>query len=97
MLGLHVPKQEKRDVVPANVVSGPIGLTQHIGKGVLGDPKAGGWRKTGFGLCMRQRQTKIEVLTVFSTQTRWESLSSFVSGDKSRIYLFRLIALVHFE
>lgn len=43
MLGLHTPKQEKRDVVSADVVSGPIGLTQHIGKGVLGDPKAGGW------------------------------------------------------
>lgn len=54
-------------------------------------------RKTGFCLCMRQRQTKIEVLTASSIQTRWESLSSFVLCDKSGIYLFRLIALVHFE
>lgn len=53
--------------------------------------------KTGFCLRMRHRRTKIEVLTVSSTQARWESLSSFVSGDKSRIYLFRLIALAHFE
>lgn len=34
-------------------------------------------RKTGFCLCMRQRQTKIEVLTASSIQTRWERLSSF--------------------
>lgn len=39
-------------------------------------------RKTGFCLCMRQRQTKIEVLTASSIQTRWERLSSFALWDK---------------
>lgn len=44
----------------------------------------GSERKTGFCPCMRQRQTKIEVLTASSIQTQWESLSSFVLWDKSR-------------
>lgn len=54
-------------------------------------------RKTGFGRLMRQKQTKIEGLTASSIQTWWESLSSFVLRDKSGIYLFRLIALAHFD
>lgn len=44
----------------------------------------GSERKTGFCPCMRQRRTKIEVLTASSIQTQWESLSSFVLWDKSR-------------
>lgn len=36
-------RQERRDVVQVDVVSRPIGLTQHIGKGDPGDHKAGGW------------------------------------------------------
>lgn len=36
-------RQELRDVVPVDMLSGPIGLTQHIKKGVPRDHKAGGW------------------------------------------------------
>ena len=51
-------------------------------------------RKTGFSLCLRLKQTKIEVLTASSMQTWWERLSSFALRDKGGIYLFRLM---HFE
>lgn len=60
-------------------VAGHIRLTHMEGNGSPGtaNHEDGLERKTGFCLCMRHRQTKIEVLTASSIQTRWERLSSF--------------------
>lgn len=60
-------------------VAGHIRLTHMEGNGSPGieNQEDGLERKTGFCLCMRRKQTKIEVLTASSIQTRWERLSSF--------------------
>lgn len=60
-------------------VAGHIRLTHMEGNDSPGieNQEDGLERKTGFCLCMRQRKTKIEVLTASSIQTWWERLSSF--------------------
>lgn len=80
-------------------VVGCLPLTHTEGNNSPGteNQEDGSERKTGFCLRMRRGRTKIEVLTASSIQTRWERLSSFALGDKRGIYLFRLMAVAHFE